>query len=408
MLIADPLISLPWRHVVVNQEHLQILKQGVHLWNEWREQHRDITPDLRGADLNNEALSYADFAGANLRDANLSEADLTDADLRHASLYHVNLNGALLIRAQLNNADVRGGDHDGAFFIGADLRGAVFSGSINNDADFSHALLHRVLFINVSLRGANFYEAETFYTVFVEADLRDAKNLDKVKYSASSEISSGTIYRSEGKLPEVFLRGCGLKDWEIEATKFYRPDLARTQIVEILYRMNEMLADPLIQFYSCFISYSHADIAFARRLHDELQKRGIRCWLDKHQIVPGQDIYEEVDRGIRLWDKVLLCCSKDSLTSWWVDDEITKAYEKEQVLMSDRGEKVLALIPLNLDGYLLSGGWRSGKASQIKSRLASDFTGWDTDSQKFGEEFERLMKALRTDGGRERPPQPKL
>jgi hypothetical protein len=26
-----------------------------------------------------------------------------------------------------------------------------------------------------------------------------------------------------------------------------------------------------------------------------------------------------VDRGIPLWDKVLLCCSEHSLTSWWVD-----------------------------------------------------------------------------------------
>ena len=42
-----------------------------------------------------------------------------------------------------------------------------------------------------------------------------------------------------------------------------------------------------------FYSYSHADKSFARRLHDGLQGRGIRCWLDEHQMVPGQDIYAE-------------------------------------------------------------------------------------------------------------------
>jgi hypothetical protein len=31
--------------------------------------------------------------------------------------------------------------------------------------------------------------------------------------------------------------------------------------------------------YSVFISYSHADKAFARRVHDTLQGRGIRCLL---------------------------------------------------------------------------------------------------------------------------------
>ena len=51
----------------------------------------------------------------------------------------------------------------------------------------------------------------------------------------------------------------------------------------------------------------------------------------------GDDIYHEVDRGIRLWDKMLLCCSEHSITSWWVDNEIGTAFEKEQPIMKDRG-----------------------------------------------------------------------
>jgi hypothetical protein len=122
-----------------------------------------------------------------------------------------------------------------------------------------------------------------------------------------------------------------------------------------------------IQFYSCFISYNHIDKAFARRLHDTLQGRGIRCRLDEKQLRPGDDIHEEVDRGIVLWDKVLLCCSKDSLSSWWVDNEIGKAFAKEQALMNERKKKVLALIPLDLDGYLFNA-WNNGKASQVRER----------------------------------------
>jgi len=167
-----------------------------------------------------------------------------------------------------------------------------------------------------------------------------------------------------------------------------------------------------IEFYSCFISYSHADKAFARRLHDGLQMRGIRCWLDEHQLLPGDDIYEGVDRGIRLWDKVLLCCSEASLTSWWVDKEIATALDKEQQLMRQRaselkGRQVRCLIPLNLDGYLFDE-WESPKAKVVKTRMAADFTGWEHDNTRYEAAFEKVVTALRIEGGREEPPAPKL
>ena len=109
-----------------------------------------------------------------------------------------------------------------------------------------------------------------------------------------------------------------------------------------------------VRFYSCFISYSHDDKPFANKLCEALQGRGIHAWLDEKKILPGDKIHVSVDRAIEKWDKLLLCASKNSLTSWWVENEINSAVTKEQRLWKERGSNVLVLIPLNLDDYFLT------------------------------------------------------
>lgn len=49
---------------MANQEHLDILKQGVEIWNQWRKEHSEIRPDLCDADLQSTNLWQADLRDA--------------------------------------------------------------------------------------------------------------------------------------------------------------------------------------------------------------------------------------------------------------------------------------------------------------------------------------------------------
>jgi hypothetical protein len=72
---------------MANKEHLEILKQGVKAWNEWRKDNPYIMPDLRWANLRGYDLSRYDLRGAIFNFADLSCADLIDADLTGAILW---------------------------------------------------------------------------------------------------------------------------------------------------------------------------------------------------------------------------------------------------------------------------------------------------------------------------------
>ena len=86
---------------MANEEHLKILKQGVEVWNTWREENSNVIPDLRMANLHGAYLIGAYLMRAGLHGAYLIGANLSGADLSRADF-----SGAYLMKADLSRGDL--------------------------------------------------------------------------------------------------------------------------------------------------------------------------------------------------------------------------------------------------------------------------------------------------------------
>ena len=144
-------------------------------------------------------------------------------------------------------------------------------------------------------------------------------------------------------------------------------------------------------FYSCFISYSKADEEFARQLHADLQKNGVRCWFAPEDMKIGEPILGTINEAIHLLEKLVLVLSDTSIESDWVEHEVKKALEEEEA----RSKHVL--FPIRVDEAVMTCefGWakRIREAHKPTGRHIGDFTKWN-DRDTYQAAFQRLLRDL--------------
>lgn len=315
---------------MANTEHLAILKKGVKRWNKWLTDHPETRPDLRGADLSAAEIPWSDLSGASMDTVDLSGANIAGADLSGADLTGANLSRANIAAANFRWAKVA-------------------------RADFTGALAGETTFANI--------------------DLGEAIGLVSVRHLWPSTIGIDTIYKSGGKIPSMFLRGCGLPD---EFISYVGSMVGRT-----------------IEFYSCFVSYSTKDQQFADRLYADLQSKGVRCWFAPHDVQGGRKLHDQIDEAIHLHDKLLLILSPKSIASEWVRTEISKARRREM----REGKRVL--FPVRLVPFEVLRDWEcfdadagTDSAREIREYFIPDFTNWK-DHDSYQSAFERLVNDLK-------------
>lgn len=373
---------------MASQKLVDIAKKGRAALTRWRRQNPDLLLDLsdsdlqdinlRGANLKRADLTGANLQGADLVGAQLGEADLTRADLRTAKLVKADFYQARLFKSTLSESNC-----SGAYFRKADLTQADFS-----DADLTKADLVECNLINGSLaratlvgadlsaatlHGVDMREAILGWTLLGLLDLSQIVGLDQVSHIGPSTLGFDTALRSHEKLSREFLEGCGITEG-------------------VIHNWESLFGHPM-ENLSCFVRYAPDDSSFARNMVKRGQEKGIRTWLDG---MPA----EKSDRSSRISptafetdQKIIICFSKASLTSWWINDEIERILTREAEIKTASGKEVRLLYPVNLDGFMFSGDWKHKREKQL-AKLTADFVGWRRNNEKFDEQQTKLIQNM--------------
>ncbi len=193
------------------------------------------------------------------------------------------------------------------------------------------------------------------------------KGLETVEHLAPSTIGTDTLLRSQGNIPEIFLRKAGLSDTFISYTR--------------------SLVQSPITYYTCFISYSSQDQAFVDHLYADLQAKDVRCWYAREDVKIGDEFRTHIDEAIGVYDKLIVILSQHSVESSWVEYEVKKALKKEQ----EQGKSVL--FPIKLDETIMETP-EAWAATIRKKRHIGDFTKWK-EHDTYQAALQRLLRDLR-------------
>lgn len=91
---------------------------------------------------------------------------------------------------------------------------------------------------------------------------------------------------------------------------------------------------------TAFLSYSHSDRGYAEKLGSDLRENGVKVWIDKYEIKPGDSLIRKIfSEGLAKSGFFLILLSVSSTQSKWVAEELDAA-------MVRKIEGVVRIIPI--------------------------------------------------------------
>ncbi|TVL98576.1 MAG: hypothetical protein CV087_21160 [Candidatus Brocadia sp. WS118] len=216
---------------MANPEHLEILRMGVKVWNQWRKENKNIVPDLREADLTGIQLGVENFSISDLgyqrkidpypNSINLNDVNLSNAVLSHANLVAANLNGAILDNAKLDFAQLFGAKLTNANINNANLQAVTLASGNLYNSKFQKTNLSEANLEGANLEATDLSGSDLTIATIRVANLRNS-NLShcNLTYSDLRESDlSGAIFTG-ANLYYSALQGWIIKDIKCDYVYF--------------------------------------------------------------------------------------------------------------------------------------------------------------------------------------------
>lgn len=93
--------------------------------------------------------------------------------------------------------------------------------------------------------------------------------------------------------------------------------------------------------HSVFISHTHSDKPFVRRLGADLGALGARVWIDEAELNIGDSLIGRISAAIDDMEFLAVVLSPEAVDSRWVHQELEQAMSQQ---LAEKGVKVLPLL----------------------------------------------------------------
>jgi internalin A len=189
-------------------------------------------------------------------------------------------------------------------------------------------------------------------TALIKADMEDRKiyiwvnGVENTRrdFLSAIRIEFDAIHKTIAKIeatekvphpnyPELVLDYLELIEFELQSVDKFPRKVGDRVITCIVRELLDGVRLSRPEIKKVFISYSHDDKSFAKKIASELEIAGMKVWWDSSGLKGGQDWQEEIEKAIAQCQYFLIVLSPESILSEWVGNEITYAVQKGKLII---------------------------------------------------------------------------